>query len=161
MLWCRGDAANPPVGGFCRRTTRPVVLGGVCEPEGRVVLVALASSNRSSSSGATDLDPFRSERHLEGGAGATLLPFGGGERVCLGQALAELKIRLMAVGLLQQVVLDLATAEDLGIMGTTLLSLNAPPAVACPGECWPAVEQLCGEEACGSSPLQDHRADHD
>ena len=106
---------NPPVGGFFRRTTRPVVLGGVCVPEGRVVQVALASSNRISSSGATDLDAFRPERHLEGGEGLTLLPFGGGERVCLGKALAELEIRLMAVGLLQQVVLDLAPAQDLSL----------------------------------------------
>jgi len=105
---------NPPVGGFFRRTTRPVLLDGVLVPEGRVVQVALASSNRISST-ASDLEMFRPSRHLEGRDGLLLLPFGGGERVCLGKALAELEIRLMAVGLLQQVALQLAPGQDLSL----------------------------------------------
>jgi cytochrome P450 len=103
------------VGGFFRRTTRPLLLDGVLVPEGRVVQVALAASHRTSSNGASDLDVFRPERHLESGNGLTLLPFGGGERVCLGKALAELEIRLMAVGLLQQVSLELAPDQDLSL----------------------------------------------
>jgi len=106
---------NPPVGGFFRRTTRPLLLDGVLVPEGRVVQVAIAASNRTSSSDASDLDVFRPERHLEPDNGLTLLPFGGGERVCLGKALAELEIRLMAVGLLRQVVLQLAPDQDLSL----------------------------------------------
>ena len=106
---------NPPVGGFFRRTTRPLLLDGVLVPEGRVVQVALTASHRTSSNGASDLDVFRPERHLEPGNGLTLLPFGGGERVCLGKALAELEIRLMAVGLLQQVSLELVPDQDLSL----------------------------------------------
>jgi cytochrome P450 len=106
---------NPPVGGFFRRTTRPLLLDGVLVPKGRVVQVALAASNRISGIGASDLDVFRPERHLEPDNGLTLLPFGGGERVCLGKALAELEIRLMAVGLLRQVVLQLAPDQDLSL----------------------------------------------
>ena len=46
----------------------------------------------------------------------SLLPFGGGERVCLGKALAELEIRLMAVGLLGRLRLQLAPPDqDLGL----------------------------------------------
>lgn len=41
-----------------------------------------------------------------------LLPFGGGERMCQGKALAELEIRLMAVGLLQQCCLELVPVQD-------------------------------------------------
>jgi cytochrome P450 len=105
---------NPPVGGFFRRTLRPLVLDGVLVPEGSVVQVALAASNRYIPDGDDrDLERFRPQRHLEGGAGPTLLPFGGGERVCLGKALAELEIRLMAVGLLRQVRLRLAPDQDL------------------------------------------------
>ena len=104
---------NPPVGGFFRSTTAPLVLDGVQVPSGRVVQVALAASNRTSSHGADDLDQFRPERHLDGESGLTLLPFGGGERVCLGKALAELEIRLMAVGLLRQVRLQLQPDQDL------------------------------------------------
>jgi cytochrome P450 len=44
-----------------------------------------------------------------------LLPFGGGERVCLGKALAELEIRLMAVGLLKRVGFSLVTDQDLSL----------------------------------------------
>ena len=108
---------NPPVGGFFRRTSRPLVLDGVAVPAGSVVQVALAASNRyrpdnaaepSASSPADDLEQFRPARHHEpGGSSLTLLPFGGGERVCLGKALAELEIRLMAVGLLRQLELQL------------------------------------------------------
>jgi cytochrome P450 len=112
---------NPPVGGFFRRTTRELVLGGVAVPAGRVVQVALAASNRfqpeagEGSAETDDLERFRPERHLGGGSGLTLLPFGGGERMCLGKALAELEIRLMAVGLLKQVRLELATDQDLSL----------------------------------------------
>jgi cytochrome P450 len=112
---------NPPVGGFFRRTTRELVLDGVSVPAGRVVQVALAASNRYTpeESGtpeqADDLEQFRPARHLGEASGLTLLPFGGGERVCLGKALAELEIRLLAVGLLKQVRLLLAPDQDLSL----------------------------------------------
>ncbi len=48
-----------------------------------------------------DLALFRPQRHLSGDTDATLLAYEGGERVCLGKALAELEIRLLAVGLLK------------------------------------------------------------
>ncbi|MFM7239345.1 MAG: cytochrome P450 [Cyanobium sp.] len=112
---------NPPVGGFFRRTTRELVLDGVRVPAGRVVQVALAASNRyapeegGAQEQADDLEQFRPARHLDEGSGLTLLPFGGGERVCLGKALAELEIRLLAVGLLKQVRLQLAPDQDLSL----------------------------------------------
>jgi cytochrome P450 len=112
---------NPPVGGFFRRTTRELVLDRVRVPAGRVVQVALAASNRytpeeaGTQEQADDLEQFRPARHLGDGSGLTLLPFGGGERVCLGKALAELEIRLMAVGLLKQVRLQLAPDQDLSL----------------------------------------------
>jgi cytochrome P450 len=103
---------NPPVGGFFRRSTRELVLDGVLVPAGQVIQVALAASNRYADGGADDLATFRPQRHLEGETGLTLLPFGGGERVCLGKALAELEIRLMAVGLLGRLNLQLAPADQ-------------------------------------------------
>ena len=103
---------NPPVGGFFRRSTRELVLDGVLVPAGQVIQVALAASNRYADGGADDLATFRPQRHLAGETGLTLLPFGGGERVCLGKALAELEIRLMAVGLLGRLNLQLAPADQ-------------------------------------------------
>jgi cytochrome P450 len=131
---------NPPVGGFFRRTTRELVLDGVAVPAGQVVQVALAASNRYGGAAEParlsdaniplpppvqtelgnqkglhepdDLATFRPQRHLAGDTGLTLLPFGGGERVCLGKALAELEIRLMAVGLLGRLQLQLAPPDQ-------------------------------------------------
>jgi cytochrome P450 len=106
---------NPPVGGFFRRTRQPLELAGVLVPAGQVVQVALAASNRLADNGADDLDVFRPQRHLDANNGLTLLPFGGGDRVCLGKALAELEIRLMAVGLLRQCRLQLVPEQDLSL----------------------------------------------
>ena len=103
---------TPPVGGFFRRTCRPIELANILIPKGHVVQVALASSNRA---GSSDLNIFRPQRHLDGSNKPTLLPFGGGERVCLGKALAELEIRLMVVGLLKRVQLSLAGDQDLDL----------------------------------------------
>lgn len=104
---------TPPVGGFFRRTIRTITLAGVEIPTGSVIQVALAASNRH---GGGDLDAFRPSRHLEPDNGVpTLMPFGGGERVCLGKALAELEIRLMVAGLLQQVTLELTPDQDVSL----------------------------------------------
>jgi cytochrome P450 len=103
---------TPPVGGFFRRTTAPLVLDGVEVPAGRVVQVALAAHNRHAP-GEADIETFRPQRHLDGACPVALLPFGGGERVCLGRALAELEIRLLAVGLLKRVELELESGQNL------------------------------------------------
>ncbi len=103
---------TPPVGGFFRRNTQSIELANVAIPQGKVIQVVLSSS---SATDQTDLEIFRPQRHLDGSFQQTLLPFGGGERVCLGKALAELEIRLMAVGLLQRVQLHLEPDQDLNL----------------------------------------------
>ena len=103
---------TPPVGGFFRRSLHKIELADVEVPENSVIQVALSPSGRADHS---DLANFRPQRHLDGSFDQTLLPFGGGERVCLGKALAELEIRLMAVGLLQKVNLQLEQDQDLSL----------------------------------------------
>jgi len=103
---------TPPVGGFFRRTREPIALAGVLVPADRVVQVSIAASQRHGAD-MEDLARFRPQRHLTGHTTAPLLPYGGGERVCLGKALAELEIRLLAVGLLKQVTLALKADQDL------------------------------------------------
>lgn len=98
------------VGGFFRRSLEPINLAGVAIPQGSVIQVVLSPTSANDDS---DLSAFRPQRHLDGSFGQTLLPFGGGERVCLGKALAELEIRLMAVGLLKAVELKLQPDQDL------------------------------------------------
>ena len=103
---------TPPVGGFFRRSLRPVQLAGVEVPENSVIQVVLTPSHPRD---ATDLAAFRPQRHLDGSFDQTLLPFGGGQRVCLGKALAQLEIRLMAVGLLSRLKLELLPDQDLSL----------------------------------------------
>ena len=110
---------TPPVGGFFRRSLAPITLAGVAIPQGSVVQVVLSPA---SDSDDANLAAFRPQRHLDGSFEQTLLPFGGGERVCLGKALAELEIRLMAVGLLKAVELKLQPDQDL-----TLQLIPSPP----------------------------------
>jgi len=103
---------TPPVGGFFRRSLKAIELADVAVPENSVIQVALTPTAATS---GTDLGEFRPQRHLDGSFDQTLLPFGGGERVCLGKALAELEIRLMAVGLLKRVHLELVDQQDLNL----------------------------------------------
>jgi cytochrome P450 len=103
---------TPPVGGFFRRSLASISLAGVAIPQDSVIQVVLSPT---SANDDAELAAFRPQRHLDGSFGQTLLPFGGGERVCLGKALAELEIRLMAVGLLQAVELQLQPDQDLAL----------------------------------------------
>ena len=103
---------TPPVGGFFRRNLSPMRLAGIAIPEGSVIQVVLTPSHPAD---ATDLEAFRPQRHLDGSFEQTLLPFGGGERVCLGKALAQLEIRLMTVGLLRKLRLQLQPDQDLSL----------------------------------------------
>lgn len=105
---------TPPVGGFFRRTREPIALADVLVPADRVVQVSITASHRYGR-GNEDLEVFRPQRHLAGNSTVTLLPYGGGERVCLGKALAELEIRLLAVGLLKQLTLALEPDQDLSL----------------------------------------------
>ncbi len=103
---------TPPVGGFFRRNLQPVRLADVEVPRDRVIQVVLGSPDTEQGS---DIAAFRPQRHLDGTFHQTLLPFGGGERVCLGKALAELEIRLMTVGLMQRLRLRLVPDQDLSL----------------------------------------------
>lgn len=103
---------TPPVGGFFRRTKQPIALAGVLVPADRVVQVSIVASQRHGAD-PEDLAMFRPQRHLGGDSAATWLPYGGGKRVCLGKALAELEIRLLALGLLKQLTMELEGNQDL------------------------------------------------
>ena len=103
---------TPPVGGLFRRTKSPLAIEGVAIPENSVIQIALTASNQH---GTGDLEVFRPQRHLENGCSVTLIPFGSGERVCLGKSLAELEIRLMVVGLFSQLRLAAIPHQDFAL----------------------------------------------
>jgi cytochrome P450 len=92
-----------------------------------VVQADLAASSRCSAGDdirekVDDLEQFRPERHLSAASALTLLPFGGGDRVCLGKALAELEIRMMTVGLLRQLTLQLEPHQGGNLQPITSLA---------------------------------------
>ncbi len=87
---------TPPVGGFFRRTKDTVQLGGVAIPPDRVIQVALSPDL---GDGSSDLAEIRPQRHLDGSFNQTLLPFGGGERVCLGKAMNTIKTKTRTAGI--------------------------------------------------------------
>ena len=95
-------------------------------PADRVVQVSISASQLHGAD-PDDLATFRPQRHLDNDETMTLLPFGGGERVCLGKALAELEIRLLAVGLLKQLTLELEPVQDLSLS----IIPNPRPRTAC------------------------------
>lgn len=76
-----------------RALARPLALGGYGLPAGWFVAPAIPLVHRAAAL-FTDADEFRPERFLENdGAGEGWIPFGGGERRCLGQQLAMLELR--------------------------------------------------------------------
>ena len=103
---------TPPVGGFFWHNFAAINLAGVAIPEGSVVQVVLSPM---ASGDDGNLATFRPQRHLDRSFKQTMLPSGGGERVCLGKALAELEIRLMAEGKLNTVNLQLQPGENLAL----------------------------------------------
>ena len=104
---------TPPVGGFFRRNRQAVQLGDVEVPEDRVIQVVLGGSSNADDD---DLSQFRPQRHLDGSFHQTLLPFEvGSVSIRSGKALAELEIRLMAVGLLQTIQFNLEPDQDLSL----------------------------------------------
>ena len=109
---------TPPVGGIFRRSKQPLIVDGIAIPENRVIQIVLAPSNQD---GIGDFESFRPQRHLEDGSPLQFMPFGGGERVCLGKSLAELEIRLMVVGLFRK--LSLTATPD---QNFTLKQLPSP-----------------------------------
>lgn len=101
---------RPVVIDIARRLTREVEIGGYRLPAGTLVspAIMLVQTSERNYPNPLDFDPSRwAERHPDP---TTWLPFGGGNRRCLGAAFATTEIRTVLATVLQRV--DLATTTD-------------------------------------------------
>jgi cytochrome P450 family 135 len=102
---------RPPVVAVLRPLTAPLTVAGYDLPPGTVVMLPIPLLHRDPEL-FPDPHAFRPERFTGGGEPpAAYLPFGGGVRRCLGEALAQTQIRTMLPALLDRVRLRALSRE--------------------------------------------------
>jgi cytochrome P450 len=105
----------PPAYIIGRQSLRPLTIGGVRVPKGRVVLINVAGIHRRADAfprpDAFDLDRLASseEKKLPPLA---YMPFGAGPRVCIGNHFATMEGHIVLVTLLQRLRIDLVDARE-------------------------------------------------
>jgi cytochrome P450 len=95
---------RPVIDGVWRKLTASAVVAGHCLPAGTLVFPAIALVQTSAS--FPDADEFRPERFLDGSpAPYTFIPFGGGQRRCIGASFAVMEMKTVLRAVLQRVEL--------------------------------------------------------
>jgi cytochrome P450 len=101
----------PPAYNFSRVAIEDDVLGGYRIPKGSMVIVAPWASHRMPSvwpnAEGFDPDRFLPERSADRSAFA-FIPFGAGQRACIGSSLALVQATIITTRICQRYVLDLA-----------------------------------------------------
>lgn len=112
------------------RTMKDTVLKGYKIKEGTVVFINCYAINNDSSIW-TDPKKFKPDRFMnddgEFVSGSCSVPFGMGERACIGGHLAKLKIFLFIVGVLQQCEFKKVENQDYDLTGMFTLTLKPKP----------------------------------
>jgi cytochrome P450 family 135 len=116
---------RPVVVSAPRKLQAPLELGGYHLPTGTVVAASIAAVHHSP---AIYPDPLRfsPERFLERPVPYTFIPFGGGERRCIGAGFAMMEIRTVLQTVLQRI--DLCPADPHDERPSTLRSIGVVPA---------------------------------
>src|SRR5215208_741375 len=122
---------TPPVHSVVRRLTRPLDAGGHQLPAGTVAMVPTVLLHRDARS-FPEPDQFRPERFLSIDEGPAYLPFGGGNRRCLGEWLARAEIAHVLPAVLRQVRLRAMwpSVERMVVRGTVLVPHRSGLAIA-------------------------------
>lgn len=107
----------PPVGGGFRGVVRSFEFNGYRIPEGWMALYRIEAAHRDARI-YTDPDTFDPDRFSPDRAehkryDFSLVGFGGGPRICLGLAFAQLEIKLVAAHLLRHYTWELAPDQNL------------------------------------------------
>ncbi len=105
----------PPAGGATREPIHDIELGGYHMPKGSSIAVSTYTIHRNPKYFAEPLkfDPERFSPENEAAIPKyAYLPFGGGPRVCIGNAFAMLEARLVALTILQRFKLSLAPNQQ-------------------------------------------------
>lgn len=109
----------PPVGGGFRGVVKPFEFNGYHVPVGWQVLYRMEGTHRSedvySQPDVFDPDRFSPERNESKPGDFTLIGFGGGPRVCLGLAFAQMEMKIFAAHLLRSYVWELQPDQDLSM----------------------------------------------
>ncbi|WP_024546087.1 cytochrome P450 [Picosynechococcus sp. NKBG15041c] len=109
----------PPVAGGFRGVVKPFEFGGYHIPAGWKVLYQVKPTHRSgeiySNPDVFDPDRFSPERNEYKNAEFSLVGFGGGARVCLGLAFAQLEMKIFLALLLRSYDWELLPGQDLSL----------------------------------------------
>jgi cytochrome P450 len=113
---------NPPIHTANRLAIRDIVFNGHRIEAGTRVLFSIYLTHRHPS-WWPEPERFLPERFAPGGPGQaafTYVPFGGGDRICIGAAFAQLEAKLILARLLQQFEFKLLNPPRRARMGATL-----------------------------------------
>jgi cytochrome P450 len=104
----------PSVPGGFRGVVEPFEFGGYRVPKGWLVFYSIRATHHA---GAIYLEPerFDPERFAAEQAPFTLVGFGGGPRVCLGVAFAQLEMKVVCAHLLRRYAWELDPGQDLSL----------------------------------------------
>jgi cytochrome P450 len=95
---------RPVIDGVWRKLTAPAVVAGYRLPAGTLVFPAIVLVQ--TSAGFPDADEFRPERFLDGSPPPyTFIPFGGGQRRCIGASFAIMEMQTVLNTVLRRVQL--------------------------------------------------------
>ncbi|MFQ4135427.1 cytochrome P450 [Nodosilinea sp. PGN35] len=107
----------PPVGGGFRGVVKAFEFNGYRVPEGWMALYRINAAHRDrtiyTNPETFDPDRFSPERAEHRRAEFSLVGFGGGPRVCLGLAFAQMEIKLVAAHLLRHYTWSLVPGQNL------------------------------------------------
>jgi hypothetical protein len=123
---------RPAVHSVVRLLIAPMDIAGHQLPRGVIATIPIPLVHRDSQA-FPDPDAFRPDRFLSGAAAdAPLLPFGGGPRRCLGEALALIQIGSVLPAILRTVALQPLSPqpERMVVRGTVLAPHRGALAVA-------------------------------
>lgn len=109
----------PPVGGGFRGVVKPFVFDGYYVPTGWQVLYRIVNTHQDSSiyslPSVFDPDRFSPERAEHKKIDYSLVGFGGGPRICLGYAFAQMEMKIFAAYLLRNYTWELEPNQDLSL----------------------------------------------
>lgn len=110
----------PPVGGGFRRVVKPFEFNGYRVPAGWQALYRINAAHRDpkcfTNPEAFDPDRFSPERAEQKRYDFSLVGFGGGPRICLGLAFAQMEMKVVTSLLLRQFQWTLAPNQDLSLL---------------------------------------------
>lgn len=115
----------PPVGGGFRGVVKPFVYDGYYVPMGWQVLYRIADTHKDSNiypnPEVFDPERFHPDRAEHKKVDFSLVGFGGGPRICLGYAFAQMEMKIFAAHLLRNYVWELDASQDLSMVNIPTL----------------------------------------